>query len=285
MESGKIAENTCRICGTDEFTLACVKNGSRYVKCSGCDVIRQYPYPSKEETDSFYKKYLQIKNQENPVYMSDESWDNFKKVRDLTLQDLNFSPVKFKGEKVLDIGCATGLFVKYVNQYGASGYGIDVSSQLIEIAQKNGLNCHYKDLFEIDEKFDIINLSHVIEHVDDPIRYLEFIYSILNDNGVLFLETPCTGIISETFAENWRFYMPVEHIHLFSQECLFKILTDKEFMITGWIRFGSGNTTGTIDRISKNVADTIAKKLGIGDTISVLCRKRVQVDNLYLADN
>ena len=274
MVSGKIVENTCRICGADEFAMTCIKNGSRYVKCSGCGVIRQYPYPSKEETDAFYKKYLQIKYQENPVYMSDESWENFKKVRDFTLKDLNFSPGELKGKKVLDIGCATGLFVKYVNLYGGIGYGIDVSAQLVEIAQKNGLNCHLKDLFQVDERFDIINLSHVIEHVDDPNRYLEFIHSILNEDGLLFLETPCTGIISDTFGENWRFYMPTEHIHLFSQASLFKILVNKKLMIRDWIRFGSGNTTGTINQVSKNVADTIAKKLGIGDTISVLCQKK-----------
>ena len=265
--------DSCRICSAQEFKLSCTKNGFRYVTCAQCGVTRQYPYPTSEIIEEYYNKYLQTKNLENPIYLSDESWDNLKKDKDLTFSDLKFPVEGFKGKKVLDIGCATGLFVKYVNLYGGIGHGIDISSELIEIAKKKGLNCHQKDLFEINEKFDIINISHVIEHVDYPVKYIGYISSILNENGFLIIETPCTGIISGSFADDWRFYMPVEHIHLFSQNSLFKILTDNDFTIASWIRFGSGNTTGTINQVSKKVADTIAKQMGIGDVIAVLCRK------------
>ena len=264
----------CRICGSNEFKSVYNKNDFHYVSCHFCDVTRLFPYPTQKETEEFYGKYFQIKNAENPVYMSDESWKEFKRIKGLTMKELGIDQAQFKNKNILDIGCATGLFVRYAEEYEAKALGIDISAGLIEIARKNGLNCNCMSLFEIKEKFDIINFSHVIEHVDNPIKYLEYIYSILNNDGSLIIETPCTGLISETFGEDWRFYMPVEHIHLFSQKSLFRILNDKGFAIINWVRFGSGNTSGSIPDINKKVADTIAKKTGIGDTIAVYCKKQ-----------
>lgn len=270
----KANENySCHICGGSEFISSVEKNNFKYVLCSYCGVTRQFPYPTKEELKAFYSQYHIHKQKENPFYLSDASWESVKNEKDLTFKDLKFSFDSFKGKKILDVGCATGLFVRYVNSKGADGYGIDIQPDLIRIALERNLKCNLKDLFDISEKFDIINMSHIIEHLDYPVKYITHVHSILNENGFLIIETPCTGLISDTFLSDWRFYMPIEHIHLFSQDSLLNMLMRNGFSIQRLVRYGSGNTSGTINPVSKRVADTIAKKLGIGDTISILCQK------------
>ncbi|MCK5664178.1 MAG: methyltransferase domain-containing protein, partial [Thiotrichaceae bacterium] len=54
------------------------------------------------------------------------------------------------------------------------------------------------------EKFDVITLSHVIEHVHQPVEVLKYCYSLLKPDGFLWLETP--NIESEgyrLFGANW----------------------------------------------------------------------------------
>jgi len=269
-----IFNNNCRICGEEKYTKVYNKSSFNYVICSKCGVTRQFPYPTEKEIHLFYENYLNRKQKVSPLYLSDNYWEKFKNEKDLTFKDLKIPFYTMKDKKVLDIGCAVGQFVQYMLFHGAECCGIDVSEELVNIAQKNGLNCSTVPLFDIDKGFDLISMWHVIEHVGNPKKYLAHINTILNKSGALIIETPCRGIISSIFGAKWRFYMPIEHIHLFSQNSLFKLLNLMGFRIVRWTRFGSGNTSGTVHPLLKLFFDRISKLLHIGDTIAVYCEKK-----------
>ena len=65
----------------------------------------------------------------------------------------------------------------------------------------------------------------------------------------------------------------MQHLHLFSQDSLFKLLCDTGFSVVSWVRFGSCNPKGSIPDVNKRAMDTIAKRMGIGDTIVVRARR------------
>lgn len=260
--------NSCRICEGSESKVIAQLETFQYVMCSVCGVIRMYPYPSKNEIDNFYANYYQQKINEGQGYLSEENYNAFKAEKELTLGDLGFVP-KGDEKSCLDIGCATGDFVKLMNSYGYDTVGIDMSDDLIEKAIKRELKCYRSNLDEVNRQYEVISLFHVIEHVEFPKDYLRKIYSLLVEKGDFLIETPCYGVIGDSFEENWRFFMPIEHLHLFSQKSLFKLLYDSGFIIKKWIRFGSGNTSGTVPKNNKIAMDRIAKKLGIGDTIAI----------------
>ena len=266
-------QTACRICGSQAYRTACTAGGARYVACAGCGVTRQRPYPTEQETRRYYDEYLKIKALGNPLYLSEANWQEYKRIKDLTLQDLGCAAEAFRGKRVLDVGCATGQFVRYAASLGADACGIDISGDMVAEARKMGLNCEVKSLFEVGGCFDFIAMNHVIEHVDDPPAYLAHARGILAEDGFLLVETPCTGAISEAFGAQWRFYIPTEHIHLFSQESLFRVLSRTGFRPRSWVRFGSGNTAGAVPEAQKKAADAAAKKNGTGDTIAVLCVK------------
>lgn len=259
----------CRICGGAEHRLAARRPSAQYVQCAACGVTRQRPYPSADEVSAYYRAYLARKNAENPLYLSKAYWETFKREKDLTFGDLRLGPDVIRDAAVLDIGCATGQFLEYVRLHGGRGVGIDPSAELVRLARAKGLRCSTRRLEAVRQRFDVASMWHVIEHVPDPRVAVEHVHRLLKPEGGFLVETPCTGVIADAFGDDWRFYMPVEHLHLFSQEGLFRLLTQSGFEIVSWARFGSGVDSGTVPALNKRVSDTIAKRLGIGDTIAV----------------
>jgi len=103
---------------------------------------------------------------------------------------------------VLDIGCATGWFLRQAAKKNLiqEGIGIDISPQMVKIAK--GLTYKEKCLnltfinedwekFEFDtlkkQKFDVVVCAHTFHYFNDPIRSLDKILSLLNNRGIFFL--------------------------------------------------------------------------------------------------
>lgn len=102
--------------------------------------------------------------------------------------------------KVLDIGCSNGfktklLFDKYNNIKNI--LGIDIDECAIDEAKSNFKdNAKYefelKSIDDLDEKnkYDIINLSYVLQHLKNPSEILSKIQKILSDRGVIIIKVP-----------------------------------------------------------------------------------------------
>ena len=259
----------CAICETTEHRNVCCKNSVKYVQCSKCNVVRQYPYPTQDEIDSFYENYQSHKS-DSSCYLTDSGYEVFNRDKEFTFSDLGILKKDFKNKKVLDVGCATGQFVKMIEKYNLSKIlGIDPSEECIKIAKKNGLPCEKKNFEAVNDEFDIITMWHVVEHLPFPQDFIKHSYDLLPQGGWLLIETPTIGIISEAFKENWRYYMPTEHINLFPTNSLIRLCLDLGFKLKNYVSFGSGNDNENIPFINKKAMDTIAKQLGFGDTLAL----------------
>ncbi len=79
--------------------------------------------------------------------------------------------------------------------------------------------------------FDLITLSHVIEHVHYPIDLLRACHRLLKPGGVLWLETPNIKSYGHRFyGRFWRGLEPPRHLVIFSPSGLFSILNDTGFV-------------------------------------------------------
>ena len=118
-----------------------------------------------------------------------------------------------------------------------------------------------------------MTLWDVIEHLLDPRDALQRIAGLLDPEGELWIQTPCTGLVSEAFGDHWRNFLYPQHVHLFSESGLAQLLEQEGFRVLARVRFGSGNTAGTVPDPAKRAADRVAKASGHGDTIALRARR------------
>jgi ubiquinone biosynthesis O-methyltransferase len=101
--------------------------------------------------------------------------------------------------KLLDIGCGDGLFLEYAEKVGYEVYGIDLDKKSIEVAKtrlKNGkvfamsLNKFIKKAKHENLKFDVITFFEVLEHQDNPNKFLQDVKSLLKPGGIVAGSVP-----------------------------------------------------------------------------------------------
>jgi ubiquinone/menaquinone biosynthesis C-methylase UbiE len=110
---------------------------------------------------------------------------------------LNFIKKDFKQnekKRILDIGCANGIFLRNLNVSfkNFSSLGVDTSSDMISLAKKNKIsNIEFvkKDFMNLKYKsyFDIITASGVLAFYDDYTKPINKMLSFLKKNSYLYI--------------------------------------------------------------------------------------------------
>jgi SAM-dependent methyltransferase len=100
------------------------------------------------------------------------------------------------GAMVLDYGCGPGDFVLAAKARGIAATGIDASQRSVRLAAARGLDVIYggtEELLARPERYDAIIAQSVLEHVQDPVKLLTDLRSVLVAGGVLVLSAPTPG--------------------------------------------------------------------------------------------
>ena len=126
------------------------------------------------------------------------------------------------------------------------------------------------------DEFDVVTAWHVVEHVPDPVAFIADLARVTRPGGLVLIETPVWGEIAEAFGAEWRYLLPCEHVHLFTPDTLARLLAGAGLVELGAVRFGSGNGEGSVPAHVKRAMDSLAKRLGIGDTRASACVRRAR---------
>ncbi len=120
----------------------------------------------------------------------------------------------WKGKKVVDVGCGTGLFAYLAAKKGAEVTGIDFSEHAIKLAQRNYSHqkLHFKkmNVNQLKGKFDVIVSIGTLEHTDKPLQSLKFFKKHLNANGKIIITSPnwTTWAQGETLLKDFKQRLP-----------------------------------------------------------------------------
>jgi 2-polyprenyl-3-methyl-5-hydroxy-6-metoxy-1,4-benzoquinol methylase len=109
--------------------------------------------------------------------------------------------------KLLDVGAATGEFVRMARKVGFDADGIELSEFAIKQADRqNSVRLRRLLLADVPgtELYDVIHLNHVFEHFNDPRAELSHMHRLLRHNGVLYLEVPYQFNLVERFKHATR---------------------------------------------------------------------------------
>ena len=197
---------------------------------------------------------IKSKNEEFAFFnqLSDEWWNEngkFKILHQIKSHRMSYildqiNNRNIRNLKILDVGCGGGIICEPLARLGAKVTGIDFAPNNIIAAKihskKNKLKINYinKDIekSELDEKFDIILMFEVLEHLDNWKKTIKKIKKNLNKNGLIIISTINRNLLSKLFAiniaENILHWIPKgthDYNKLIKPEELKKILLKEKF--------------------------------------------------------
>jgi SAM-dependent methyltransferase len=133
-------------------------------------------------------------------------------------------PSKWRG-RLLDVGCGNGALLKNFAQLGWDIHGIEADPTAATLARNGlGLDVQTGSIESgcfADEYFDVITMSHVIEHLPAPTATLAECYRTLRPGGHLVVVTPNSECWARRlFGRNWSAWEVPRHFFLFSLDSL-----------------------------------------------------------------
>lgn len=238
-------------------------------KCSNrsCQLLWLNPMPNDDELWKIYVEYYThsgegkytfdfIRKIENNYYEIQYGYKNLKKSLSKFFGNLVYLFPTERAEldfrvlglnalengKVLDIGCGNGHLIKRLAKMGWDVEGMDFDPVAVEYCNQQGLNARAGDFFELNypsNTYDAVTMSHVIEHVPDPLKTLKEIHRILKPGGKIVMATPNSEswMYTDLFKGDWLSLHPPAHIHIFNLKNLSKVVTDVGF------KLGTAKTT------------------------------------------
>lgn len=132
---------------------------------------------------------------------------------------------RLKDKKILEIGCGTGYLLYRLQELGASVVGIEPGNHGQLGAEKYNVNIiqGFFPTNKITEKFDIVIIYCVLEHVSNGNLFLQQILSQLASGGKIILAVPNCGSYISTGDISMLFH---EHFSYFSQETLQQVVSN-----------------------------------------------------------
>lgn len=116
-----------------------------------------------------------------------QNWINRTRIDDIRRAKYLLNVIKNKN--VLDFGCGSGEFIRLTKPYSNKIMGCEIDKSLTKYYEETGIDVK-NSLSQIPEKFDVITMFHVLEHLENPIEILEQLKQKLNKNGKIIIEVP-----------------------------------------------------------------------------------------------
>lgn len=185
--------------------------------------LETYPQPL-ENLDIYYESEDYISHSDSNESFSDKIYQFVKKLNIRHKFSMLQKPVK--GTKLLDYGCGAGDFLAFAKDKNLIVFGIEPNPKALKIAQqKVGENSvRNSELKNIADKFDIITLWHVLEHIPNLFHVIGELKSHLNPEGKIYIAVPnYKSYDAKFYKKYWAAYDVPRHLWHFSPESLEKL--------------------------------------------------------------
>jgi 2-polyprenyl-3-methyl-5-hydroxy-6-metoxy-1,4-benzoquinol methylase len=216
-----MTEVTCKVCGHDRLKLRYPgtstpptaaafspsqhrlgEHGDLYA-CRGCGSVQQPSLPSGHQLHSLYRA------------MADGDYLEEEAGRRLTANRLlDLIARRVPDGRLLDVGCAHGLLLAEARRRGYDVLGLELSAAAAQHA-RDALGVPVLEValeeFAVAqrERFDVIVLADVLEHLDDPVAALDSCCDLLTERGTLCIVTPDpSSPVARLAGRRWWGYLP-----------------------------------------------------------------------------
>lgn len=175
-------------CGCADYEIISTtsrhRNNFTIVRCLHCSTLRINPYMSEDSVTFYYKEiYGRVKRK----HISPEDLYNAQKNKKSASALFHKLSKYFKpSDKILDFGSGPGGRLDEFKQQGFINLHIfDYDEKYMAYGLNQGFKSHNKE-----QKYNLIIISHVVEHINDPVKTLKELASNLADGGHIYIEVP-----------------------------------------------------------------------------------------------
>lgn len=201
-------------------------------QCNSCYFLFTNPRPPEAEIGAYYQSQDYISHHDeakdvmSKIYTSVRDYTIGQKVKMINEQSS-------KKGTLLDIGCGTGNFLGAIKENGWKVFGTEPDSEAREVASKRVGASIFQGI-QTDalqgQKFDVITLWHVLEHVHQLNETLEWLTEHLNENGMIIIAVPNPQSFDALkYGRFWAAYDVPRHLYHFTKGSM-KQLLEKHHM-------------------------------------------------------
>jgi 2-polyprenyl-3-methyl-5-hydroxy-6-metoxy-1,4-benzoquinol methylase len=222
----ELEETSCPLCGSKKKAKA-YPNFFPYqvVRCQSCNFYYLSPRPTEYSMLQLYSEdtYFEGEGDGYNSYLEQELAlrTTFRRLME------NLKKHKITGGTLLEVGCGYGYLLDEAKEFFNIRVGTDFSSQAVERAKQRADRIYQGgvDQIPVEEKFDCIIATQVIEHVYQPKTFLQQLLDHLKPGGKIVIATPNMGSFWRKFmGHRWPSFKMPEHILYFDQKSLFTLM-------------------------------------------------------------
>jgi len=222
----KLLERRCPTCNSPDAHEKYERPDKLTVRiCNKCHTYFVSPSPSEQQLQAFYEGYDEKHRRARRIIHTNELAALYKEAdpyTDIRIREL-VSYMTIENSRVLDIGFGRASFLYSLKKLGAIPFGLELDTQAIEFARSLGIDAFHGDLtdFASEFKYDLINLTDLVEHPLKPMGILKKSMELLQHGGFLMIWTPNGDYgCFEEYPTTFR--VDLEHMQCFTPEtCLF----------------------------------------------------------------
>ena len=288
--TGKLEDASCPTCvnpSSPELVFKTSNNVGIW-KCPDCEIMYASPRFSEESLLSIYETeaFLEDSFYRNWSY---EKWKKENTQRSYIPQTLKIQLVRrflSQRDRILDVGCGTGLFCLEASKQNLNVEGLDPSHMLIDLGQRLfGIPLHHSRIEDFDpgSKYKGIVLWAVLEHVynlKDMIKKCEY---LLDEGGYLFIDVPNHEGASNRFKtflnqkgikkDDFKHFGFPWHIYSFNKKslsCLMKACGFEPVLFEFWSHVLKDGANGMM----RKIVVWLTQKYEFSDYITLVAKKK-----------
>jgi len=214
-----LEETPCPVCGGSEVKLVYGFDPFRVLRCRTCTLGYLSPRLKREVVAQLYREgYFASKDAQSRGYADYTALAPL--LKKTALRRYRRIRSRIAGGALLDIGCAHGYALDALKEDFDRCCGVDLSLEAIREVERKGHEGHTGDLFSVPwekEAFDLVLCFDTLEHIYEPVPFMNKVADLLRPGGVTAMATPnLNSWLSRLSRRGWVSFKIPEHVTYFT---------------------------------------------------------------------